>query len=165
MANIKDVAREAGVSIATVSRVLNKTGTVATATKQKVNKAIEKTGFIISASAVSMKKQESRLIPFYICDDIKAEDFKKVIEIMIDYLEVYGFSLVVFNTSTNFINKHSIQYALTLKPKFIVLAATNKKILKYKKEFEKNAIKVIALKESILKDDDAIVKAISIIKK
>ena len=47
MANptIKDVAREAGVSIATVSRVLNKKGTVKEASVQSVLQAIERLGY------------------------------------------------------------------------------------------------------------------------
>ena len=43
-ATIKDVAREAGVSIATVSRVLNKSSTVREDLADRVNSAIEKLG-------------------------------------------------------------------------------------------------------------------------
>lgn len=41
-ANIKDVAREAGVSIATVSRFINQNGYVAATTAEKIENAISK---------------------------------------------------------------------------------------------------------------------------
>ena len=42
MAGIQDVAKEAGVSVATVSRVINQAGNVLPDTARKVNQAIEK---------------------------------------------------------------------------------------------------------------------------
>ncbi|MFV0465439.1 MAG: LacI family DNA-binding transcriptional regulator [Lachnospiraceae bacterium] len=47
MITIVDVAAEAGVSVATVSRVLNDSYTVSNARKELVMKAIEKTGYVI----------------------------------------------------------------------------------------------------------------------
>ena len=41
---IKDIAREAGVSVTTVSRVLNKTGRIGSKTREKINKVIEEFG-------------------------------------------------------------------------------------------------------------------------
>jgi len=51
---IKDVAKEAGVSIATVSRVLNDTAAVSEETRKKIVKAIKKTGY---RPQPSMKKR------------------------------------------------------------------------------------------------------------
>ena len=45
MASIKDVAKEAGVSVATVSRVINNSGAVTEATQKAVQTAIEKLGY------------------------------------------------------------------------------------------------------------------------
>ena len=47
--NISTIAQEAGVSQATVSRVLNNSGYVSIKTKNKVNRAIEKYGYAPSA--------------------------------------------------------------------------------------------------------------------
>ena len=58
MANptIKDVAREAGVSIATVSRVLNKKGTVKEESVQSVLQAIERLGYHPNSIATRMAR-------------------------------------------------------------------------------------------------------------
>ncbi|HBM74890.1 MAG TPA: LacI family transcriptional regulator, partial [Clostridiaceae bacterium] len=45
MATITDVAKEANVSVATVSRVLNKKNSVKPETVERVQKAIEKLSF------------------------------------------------------------------------------------------------------------------------
>ena len=42
MANIKDVAKEAGVSVTTVSRVMNNRGYISEKTRKKVYDAIDK---------------------------------------------------------------------------------------------------------------------------
>lgn len=56
--SIRDVAREAGVAISTVSKVLNNYPNVREETKEKVNTAIEKLGFVPNsiASALSSKR-------------------------------------------------------------------------------------------------------------
>ena len=53
MATIKDVARHAGVSTATVSRVLNGTGKVSDETQRRVQQSINTLGFEPDFLAVS----------------------------------------------------------------------------------------------------------------
>lgn len=69
MNNIKDVAKEAGVSIATVSRVLNKLPSVKEANKEMVLKAIKKLKFKpnISAQRLATKRNSTigLVIPRY----------------------------------------------------------------------------------------------------
>lgn len=62
MATIKDVAAKAGVSIATVSRVLNRTGSCTTETKEKVLQAVEKLGYRINLTAKSLKTGQTSVI-------------------------------------------------------------------------------------------------------
>jgi len=68
--NIKDVAREAGVSIATVSRVFNKLGSVKKYNKDKVERAIKKLKFRpnLSAQRLASKRNNNAIglvIPRY----------------------------------------------------------------------------------------------------
>lgn len=58
-ANVSDVARTAGVSTATVSRVLNDPDKVAERTRERVLKAIDKLKFVKSATAFSFKVRQT----------------------------------------------------------------------------------------------------------
>jgi len=64
MATIKEVARRAGVSIRTVSRVLNDNPHVANATRERVLSIIEELDFRPNAAARYMRTGQSQLIGF-----------------------------------------------------------------------------------------------------
>ncbi|MFB4426194.1 LacI family DNA-binding transcriptional regulator [Streptomyces sp. QL37] len=65
---IADVAREAGVSIGTVSNVYNRPGIVAVDTRIRVLSAIERLGYVRSENARVLRGQPSRLIAFPVHD-------------------------------------------------------------------------------------------------
>ncbi|MBN8617578.1 MAG: LacI family DNA-binding transcriptional regulator [Anaerolineae bacterium] len=65
MPTIKDVAREAGVSIATVSYVLNKKNNfVSEKTRQQVLEAIQRVGYTPNTTARNLKANQTRLIGY-----------------------------------------------------------------------------------------------------
>lgn len=75
MANIQQVAKTAGVSVATVSRVLNGQNTVSAKTRMKVEEAIKKLNYEPSLLGRNLRTSESRLLliliptisnPFYL---------------------------------------------------------------------------------------------------
>lgn len=59
---IKDVAEMAGVSKATVSRVLNNSGYVAAETRRKIEDIMERHNYVPSALAVNLSKQETKTV-------------------------------------------------------------------------------------------------------
>ena len=59
---IKDVAREAGVSISTVSRVINDSKPVTNEVKQRVLDVIKETGYVPNPLARSLVTKKSQLI-------------------------------------------------------------------------------------------------------
>jgi len=65
---IKDVAKRANVSIATVSRVLNQSKPVSPQVREKVMKAVEELGFTVNPVARSLVMKKSRLIGVLISD-------------------------------------------------------------------------------------------------
>ncbi|MCL2618401.1 MAG: LacI family transcriptional regulator [Defluviitaleaceae bacterium] len=62
MITIRDVATIAGVSVSTVSRVLNNSGYVSPQSRGKVELVIQRTGFAPSAAAVELSRRESSAI-------------------------------------------------------------------------------------------------------
>lgn len=62
MANIHEVAKEAGVSVATVSRVINGHNSVTTKTRLKVELAIEKLNYEPSLLGRNLRTSETRLL-------------------------------------------------------------------------------------------------------
>src|SRR3712207_3239878 len=63
-----DVARTAGVSLGTVSNVLNNPGKVADGTRQRVETAIEQLGFVRNGAARSLSLGTSSTLGFIVID-------------------------------------------------------------------------------------------------
>ncbi|PSL21120.1 LacI family DNA-binding transcriptional regulator [Shimia abyssi] len=61
-ATIEDVAKLAGVSIATVSRAIRKPEKVAESTRKKVTQAIARTGYTANAMAQNLRMQRSKMV-------------------------------------------------------------------------------------------------------
>jgi LacI family transcriptional regulator len=66
--SIRDVAERAGVSVGTVSNVLNRPGVVGTATQARVRNAIEELGFRRNESARQLRAGASRTIAYVLLD-------------------------------------------------------------------------------------------------
>ena len=69
MSTIKDVAKIAGVSVATVSHVINETRFVSDETKQKVLTAMQDLSYKPNAVARSLRKKESKIIGLVLPDN------------------------------------------------------------------------------------------------
>lgn len=65
---IKEVAERAGVSRSTTSRALAGTGYVAEPVRQRVRKAAEDLGYVVDATARSLKQRSSRIIGVLVSD-------------------------------------------------------------------------------------------------
>ncbi len=68
MVKITDVAKKAGVSVATVSRVINRRGNVRKSTEQKVLEAIKELNYIPNFSARSLKTEKTLTIGMIVPD-------------------------------------------------------------------------------------------------
>ncbi|MBN2222828.1 MAG: LacI family DNA-binding transcriptional regulator [Vallitaleaceae bacterium] len=94
MATIKDVAKEASVSIATVSRVINGNYFVEEETKQRVNEAISKLNYKPNRIARSLKVNETYLIGF-VAPDISNPFFMEVVSGIESCTSSYGYNIVL----------------------------------------------------------------------
>lgn len=99
MPTIRDVAREAGVSIATVSYVLNESGAVSDATRQRVLQAVSKLGYRPSVIARGLQARESRMIG-YSWQPVPPNQFNPILEkfiySMAEAAELYGYHVLTF---------------------------------------------------------------------
>lgn len=83
---VHDVASEAGVSLATVDRVLNKRAGVRSATVARVEAAIAKLGFVRDISAANLAKQRVYRLVFIIPEGQNA--FMRGLEHELDQLKL-----------------------------------------------------------------------------
>lgn len=99
MATIKDVAKAAGVSISTVSHVINGTRFVSESVTQNVYQAIETLQYRPSALARSMKSQKTRTVGM-LCDSNANPFFAEVIQAVESTCYQHGYHLVLCNTGS-----------------------------------------------------------------
>lgn len=114
--SIKDVAREAGVSIATVSRVLNDIDVVNEETKQKVVEAIKKLGYRPNIVARSLKTQKTKTIGILI-PDISNQFYPEVVRGAEDVSNIYDYNVMLCNSDFD-IEKEK-EYLRVLKEKMV----------------------------------------------
>ncbi|APM41051.1 LacI family DNA-binding transcriptional regulator [Clostridium kluyveri] len=112
--SIKDVAKEAGVSIATVSRVLNDVDVVNEETKKKVLAAIKKLGYRPNIVARSLKTQKTRTIGIII-PDISNQFYPEIVRGAEDVANIYDYNIMLCNTDLD-IEKET-EYLKVLKEK------------------------------------------------
>ncbi len=100
MASIRDVAKIAGVSPATVSRVMNGTANVDAEKRQRVYDAIRKTGFVPNEVARSLFKKSAKLIGLII-PSITNPFFTELADAVEKAADESGFRVVYYNTDNN----------------------------------------------------------------
>lgn len=98
---ISDIAKEAKVSAATVSRVLNNSGYVKEETKQRILAVIKEKNYVPSAIARSLSKSETNTIGV-IVPDITNAYFGEIIKGISDIAEKNNLNIILFNTDNYF---------------------------------------------------------------
>jgi len=112
--NIYDIAREANVSIATVSRVLNGSGNVRDITRQKVEAVLKKYNYIPSAIARGMVTNSLKTIGI-VTIDIRNLYYANVAHSIEQSLSVLGFNSILCNTGYD--NEQKLKYLRMLTEK------------------------------------------------
>lgn len=114
--SIKDVAREAGVSIATVSRVLNDIDVVNEDTKKKVLDAIKKLGYRPNIVARSLKTQRTKTIGILV-PDISSGFYPEIVRGAEDVANIYDYNVILCNS--DFDSDKEKEYLRVLKEKMV----------------------------------------------
>jgi LacI family transcriptional regulator len=114
--SIKDVAKEAGVSIATVSRVLNDVDVVNEDTKKKVQDAIKKLGYRPNIVARSLKTQRTRTVGILI-PDISSQFYPEIVRGTEDVANIYDYNIILCNSDSDL--EKEKEYLRVLKEKMV----------------------------------------------
>jgi len=136
---IYDVAKAAGVSIATVSQVVNNTGNMRDSTRQRVLKVIEELEYHPNVMATALTGKETKTIGL-IVPDISNPFFSNMAKSIEDYAHEKEMSVII--CSTNYDRDKEHKYIKLLKQKRVdgfIIASTFKdqslfeKLIKKKK--------------------------------
>jgi DNA-binding LacI/PurR family transcriptional regulator len=96
-ATIKSVAQKAGVSTATVARVMHDNGYVAEETRARVLKVVSETGYRINSIARSLKRKRSNIIGHLLQSMVPNPFFVKVARGVEAYTEAQGYTTLTYN--------------------------------------------------------------------
>lgn len=100
MATIKDVAKHADVSIATVSRIINNRGAISEKTRRKVRASMEALNYQPNEMARALQKQKSNIIGL-IVPLIQYEFFSTLIEAVEETCHQRGYKLMLCRAGAN----------------------------------------------------------------
>lgn len=99
-ATIYDVAREAGVSMATVSRVVNGNPNVKPTTRKKVSEAIKRLGYRPNAVARGLASKKTTTVGVII-PDISSVFFSELARGIEDIATMYNYNIILCNSDQN----------------------------------------------------------------
>ena len=94
MATIRDVAKSAGVSVATVSRVLNGDNVVTSATKEKVREAVRKLDYRPNLLGKGLRQSQTRKI-LVLLPTISNTFYTRIVRSMEQEAQKNGYSIVI----------------------------------------------------------------------
>ncbi|GAX01282.1 LacI family DNA-binding transcriptional regulator [Secundilactobacillus silagei] len=94
---IKEIAKKAGVSIATVSRALNDRPGISLETKERIQRIITRSGYRPSMFARNMRSQQSKMIGV-IVSNAANDFFKDVTRAIQDQATKYDFTVLIINS-------------------------------------------------------------------
>jgi len=97
---LHDVAKDAEVSVATVSRIVNNTGIISDETRQRVNQSMEKLAYIPNTIARSLKINSTQTIGFVV-SDISNTYHISIARAVEDIISKKGYNLTLCSTGND----------------------------------------------------------------
>ncbi|WP_058306012.1 LacI family DNA-binding transcriptional regulator [Gracilibacillus massiliensis] len=142
MATIKDVANEAGVSIATVSHYLNNTRYVSPDLADKVQTAIQKTGYF---EKIQKKQQNNYKVGKYseiaiVIPSFKSTLYSKVGAVIVNELEKEGYQTITYFHNDDISKESNIITNLSQKKSIagVIIVPVSREKKQFKKIIQKN---------------------------
>lgn len=140
--NIYDIATKAGVSIATVSRVLNGSPNVSAKTKERVLRVIEEEGYTPNVFARGLNLNTMKMIGI-LCTDVSDIYYAKAVSIVENALRQYGYDSLLCSTGNKLGDKQKyIDLLLAKRVDALILIGSTFKEESDNSHIEKAASKV-----------------------
>lgn len=139
---IEEVARRAGVSIATVSRVINGNYPVSDETKEMIKKVIEETNFRPNAIAASLRRRCSMTIGMVV-SKFNNPLVMQVVRGVESVVEPKGYQLIVGSSQNDLVKEKQLLYALQERMVDAVIVFSVSKDARIFQDFLNNGIPVI----------------------
>lgn len=149
MATIKDIAKEAGVSLGTVSNVLNKKHNVSLDKIQLVNNAIKKLGYQKNHQASFLKSGSTNHIAV-IFPTISLPEYYLVYESLENYFSAQGYQLNLYLTDNQPAKERSFLEKISGDgTQFVIVASCLTDANEYKQYFDVKTTKIIFLYQKL----------------
>lgn len=134
MTSIREVARLAGVSPATVSRVMNGTANVNEEKKKRVLRAIAETGFVPNEVARSLFRKSAKIIGL-VLPDIENPFFTQLAGAIEKEADRNGYRVLLYNTGDDFEKeKMALQMLTSMNADGVIFTRTNDMMLPFLEE-------------------------------
>ena len=131
MASIREVAKLANVSPATVSRVMNGNAKVDDEKRERVLRAIKETGFVPNEVARSLFRKSAKIIGLVI-PSIENPFFTHMASAIEKEADANGYRMILYNTDSNFEKeKAALQMLSSMNADGIILTRIDEKLLPY----------------------------------
>jgi LacI family transcriptional regulator len=111
MTTIRDVAREAGVSVATVSRVINSKGIVSPTTAERVREAVRRLAYVPHGGARSLTTRQTRIVGV-VLPDTHGEFFSELIRGIDRVARTDGYHVLVSGSHSDLDETEAVLQAL-----------------------------------------------------
>ena len=111
MVTIKDVAKCAGVSVGTVSNVLNNLSTVTEKNKEKVLSTIDKLGYTPNKIAASLSKKKTMNVGL-IVPDVSSPFYSDLIKGVSDTLDSFNYNVFLCSSNNSLVKETKITVPL-----------------------------------------------------
>lgn len=148
MPSIRDVALLAGVSPATVSRVINGTANVSPEKREQVLRAIEQVGFVPNEVARSLFKKSSRAIGLVI-PNIQNPFFTQLANVVSEIAKEHNYHLFLHCVGTSLEEEcTALQMLAALNTDGVIIASSNEGIQPELHQYNRPVVVVDALFES-----------------
>ncbi|MBY0122920.1 LacI family DNA-binding transcriptional regulator [Bacillus sp. S/N-304-OC-R1] len=155
---IRDVAKLSGVSVATVSRVINQISTVNPETQKRVRKAMEQLNYEPNQVAQGLASKKTQTIAL-VLPNISNPFFSDIVRAVEDVAQSNGFTVILCN-SDGLVSKEQ-SYIEVLRKKYIdgIVFASNTLRQEDFEKMKKDNISIVVLDYSSSTDSCSIVRA------